>query len=98
MGTYIGVFLFFAIPTAVVFYLIRFGFKHLYEITINDDGLVLMIFLRFPVARINFDSIEKAYTPGEFLREHSLLTSMFCVIPLPNRVFISPIILELKRK
>src|SRR5438132_12385696 len=88
---------FFAIVTAIVFYLLRFGFSHLFDVLIGADGLYIIVFRTAVIATIPYSSIERTERRSIFL---SVDTSApwSIALPITNRITLRPIIIKLKRR
>src|ERR1700730_9927172 len=78
----------------LVIYLIKFGFSQIYDVIINEDGVIIIVFLKLHLFTIGFKSIVKVYTREEFMQTHNALVCMFRVAPLVNRVSVNPIVIE----
>ncbi len=90
-------FVFFAIFAAVIVYLLRFGFSHLFDVVIGKEGLDVVVFRRAVIATIPYSSIERAERRWMFLSiDASAPWSI--VLPITNRVGLRPIIIKLKRR
>ena len=90
-------FVFFAVFAAIIVYLLRFGFSHLYDVVIGREGLDVIVFRKVVVGTIRYGSIERAERRWIF---QSVDASAPGSIPLPitNRVGLRSIIIKLKRR
>jgi hypothetical protein len=90
-------FVFFAVFAAIIVYLLRFGFSHLYDVVIGREGLDVIVFRKVVVGTIRYGSIERAERRWIF---QSVDASAPWSIPLPitNRVGLRSIIIKLKRR
>jgi hypothetical protein len=90
-------FVFFAIIAAIIVYLLRFGFSHLYDVVIGREGLDVVVFRAIVITTIPYSSIERAECRRIFLSiDASAPWSV--ALPITNRVGLRPIIIKLKRK
>jgi hypothetical protein len=90
-------FVFFAIIAAIIVYLLRFGFSHLFDVVIGREGLDVVVFRKAVIATIPYSSIERAERRWIFLSiDASAPWSV--ALPITNRVGLRPIILKLKRR
>jgi hypothetical protein len=90
-------FVFFAIFAAIIVYLLRFGFSHLFDVVIGREGLDVVVFRRAVIATIPYSSIERAERRWMFLSiDASAPWSI--ALPITNRVGLRPIIIKLKRR
>jgi hypothetical protein len=90
-------FMFFAIVAAIILYLLRFGFSHLFDVVIGREGLDIILFRQFVVATIAYSSIEHAERRSIFLSiDASAPWSV--ALPMTNRIGLRPIIIKLKRR
>jgi hypothetical protein len=88
---------FFAISAAIVVYLLRFGFSHVYDVVIGREGLDVVVFRKVIIATIPYSSIERAERRWIFLSiDASAPWSV--ALPITNRVGLRPIIIKLKRR
>src|SRR5258708_31725728 len=85
-------------PIALVWYLVKFGYSHIYDVVIGKDGIIFLIFKRFPIFELKFESMEKVYDRKTFLSSHNIVVSIFGVFPIVNRIpkYPSPIIVQMK--
>jgi hypothetical protein len=90
-------FAFFAAIAAIIVYLLRFGFSHLFDVVFGSEGLDLVVFRRVVIATIPYSLIERAERRWIFLSiDASAPWSV--ALPITNRVGLRPIIIELKRR
>jgi len=90
-------FMFFAIIVAIIVYLLRFGFSHLFDVVIGREGLEIVVFRKAVIATIPYSSIERAERRWIFLPiDASAPWSV--ALPITNRVGLRPIIIKLKRR
>ena len=54
------IFVFFATIAAIIAYLFRFGFTHLFDVVIGREGLDIVVFRKIVIATIPYSSIERA--------------------------------------
>jgi hypothetical protein len=89
--------LYFAIIAAIIFYVLRFGFSHLFDVVIGREGLDVVVFQKFVAATIPYSSIERAERRSIFLSPDAS-APWSAALPITNRVGIRPIIVKLKRR
>ena len=91
------IFVFFAVVAAIIFYLFRFGFSHLFDVVIGRKGLDIVVVRRVVIATIPFSSIEHVERRWIFLSiDASAPWSV--ALPIANRVGLRAIIIRLKRR
>ena len=89
--------MFFTIVAAIIVYLLRFGFSHLFDVVIGRKGLDVVVFRKAVIATIPYSSIERAERRWIFLSiDASAPWSV--ALPITNRVGLRPIIIKLKRR
>jgi len=90
---------FFSIPVALIWYLVKYGLSHVYDVEFDESGIVFILFGYIRVGRLHFVSIKQAYDRGAFLSSHNIATCMFGVFPFVNRIPRdgNPIIIEKRR-
>jgi len=88
---------FFAIIAAIIVYLLRFGFSHLYDVVIGREGLDVIVFRKVVVGTIRYGSIERAERRWIF-QSIDASAPWSVTLPITNRVGLRPIIIKLKRR
>jgi hypothetical protein len=82
---------------AIIVYLLRFGFSHLFDVVIGREGLDVVVFRRAVIATIPYSSIERAERRWIFLSiDASAPWSV--ALPITNRVGLRVIIIKFKRR
>jgi hypothetical protein len=90
-------FVFFAIIVAIIVYLLRYGFSHLFDVVLGREGLEVVVFRKVVIATIPYSSIERAERRWIFLSiDASAPWSV--ALPITNRVGLRSIIIKLKRR
>jgi hypothetical protein len=90
-------FVFFATIVAIIVYLLRFGFSHLFDVVIGTEGLDVVVFRKVVIAMIPYSLIERAERRCIFLSiDASAPWSV--ALPITNRVGLRPVIIKLKRR
>jgi hypothetical protein len=84
--------------TVLGWYLVKFGFSHVYDPLICEHGIRFLLFGRFIFFELRFDRIEQVYDRKTFMASHGIATSMFGVFPIVNRIarYPSPIVVQTK--
>lgn len=98
VGEYVKISIILGLPILLVWYLVRYGYSHIYDAVIGQHGIRFLLFKRFLVLELKFESIERVYDRKTFLSSHNILVSMFRVFPVVNRIskYPSPIIVQRK--
>jgi hypothetical protein len=90
-------FVFFAIIPAIIFYVLRFGFSHLFDVVIGKEGLDVVVFRKFVVATIPYSSIERVERRWIFLSPDAA-APWSVALPFTNKPGLRPIIIKLNRR
>ena len=90
-------FVFFAIIAAIIVYLFRFGFSHLFDVVIGRDGLDIVVFQKIVIATIPYRSIERAERRWIF-QSNDASAPWSIAFPITNRIGLRAIAITLKRR
>jgi len=88
---------FFAIIAAIIVYLFRFGFSHLFDVVIGRDGLDIVVFQKIVIATIPYRSIEGAERRWIF-QSNDASAPWSIALPITNRIGLRAIAITLKQR